>query len=122
MVGGTSSSITRVYFTTNSGTDWSAAAGLPLNTSFYSACTVPNETIAYASGQSGRVIKTIDGGVNWSSCNTAATGILYSVHFISKDVGWVAGAGGYIAKTTDGGGSWVQQGTTIIRYYHNLFC
>jgi photosystem II stability/assembly factor-like uncharacterized protein len=114
VVGGTSSSITRVYFTTNSGTDWSAAAGLPLNTSFYSACTVPNETIAYASGQSGRVIKTIDGGVNWSSCNTAATGILYSVHFISKDVGWVAGAGGYIAKTTDGGGSWVQQGQPLL--------
>ncbi|GAB1444316.1 hypothetical protein MASR2M39_31670 [Ignavibacteriales bacterium] len=113
VVGGTSSS-TRVYFTTNSGTDWFAAAGLPSNTSFYSACTVPTETIAYASGQSGKVIKTTNSGTNWSSCNTAATGILYSVHFISKDVGWVAGAGGYIAKTTDGGGSWVQQGQPLL--------
>lgn len=68
----------------------------------------------YASGTSGTVFKTSNGGATWAvkPCGTSAH--LKDHHFISASLGWAVGANGAIIKTTDGGTSWSSQvsGTT----------
>lgn len=71
------------------------------------------------------IIKTIDGGANWSTINSEWNGghddiILNSVFFINSNTGWAVGncdranplywtLDPVIKKTTDGGSSWVSQ-------------
>jgi hypothetical protein len=55
-------------------------------------------------GTYGTILKTTDGGTNWTSqtCGTAYG--LWSVHFIDRNTGWAVGQNGTILKTTTGGG------------------
>jgi len=71
--------------------------------------------IGYAVGDSGKVFKSINGGVNWSSVQTGITSKLNSVCVFSEAVAIAVGDNGIIIKTTDGGNSWntQQSGTTV---------
>ncbi len=61
-----------------------------------------------AVGEVGTVIKTTDGGANWSVThyNGGMTNDLYTVFFIDQNTGWAAGNQGKILHTTNGGNSW----------------
>jgi photosystem II stability/assembly factor-like uncharacterized protein len=58
-------------------------------------------------------IKTDDGGKSWQSVSIMDGFTIYSVSFISKDIGWADGIGNnnsvIVFKTTDGGKSWTKQ-------------
>lgn len=61
----------------------------------------------------GKIFKTTD-GATWSNQLTI-NDYLFSVHFVSNQVGWAAGGiigGGIILKTTDGGATWNTQTNT----------
>lgn len=104
-----------VRHTANGGTSWSAGAGLggrQLNR--VSMASASSAWAVATSGSGTTVIRTTDGGANWSSAATM-TASLYGVHFRpSSTTGWVVGANGAIHKTTDGT-TWVTQpsGTTV---------
>ena len=75
-----------------------------------------NDNIVWICGDKGVVLRTTNGGANWSI--KTATNVLYknySIEAISDQVAWVIGAtnpGGSdfkIWKTTDGGNSWTEQ-------------
>jgi photosystem II stability/assembly factor-like uncharacterized protein len=75
-----------------------------------------NANVAYAVGDFGCVLKSYDGGVNWtlkSPPYPTTIPNLHAVSVVSSSMAWVAGENGYIARTTDGGGSWVQQVSTL---------
>ena len=63
----------------------------------------------YAVGDSGTILKTIDGSVNWVAQNSGVTSDLYSVHFPEPDTGYVVTNDGKILKTTNGGSTWTIQ-------------
>jgi len=50
------------------------------------------------------VVKTLDGGRNWSLLASQTNRDLHFVKFVSSTTGWIIGDGGAILKTIDGGG------------------
>lgn len=67
-----------------------------------------NSQVILAVGDVGTIIKTTDGGLNWSVSHYSGgiTSDLYTVFFIDQDIGWAAGGNGKVLKTDDGGISW----------------
>ncbi|MDO8507333.1 MAG: YCF48-related protein [bacterium] len=68
----------------------------------------------YAVGMSGLLLKTIDGGVNWSTKNPGTSNNLNEIYIVDANISYVVGDGGVIRKTTDSGTTWATQtsGTT----------
>ncbi len=61
----------------------------------------------YTYNAEGVVIKTTDGGDNWTEVlGGAGTDGIEAIAFISADTGFIAGWNDYFAKTTDGGTTW----------------
>lgn len=68
--------------------------------------TTPNPLAytVYACGGGGKVVKSVDSGVNWTDVSTSSGVVLRSMHFpVDASTGWVVGDGGTIYKTTTGG-------------------
>jgi photosystem II stability/assembly factor-like uncharacterized protein len=87
--------------TTNGGFNWdSINTGVSYN--FFSVC-FPSKQIGYVTGNNG-VIKTIDGGINWSVSING--GKYLDAFFLNNDTGYAVGAMGKIKKTTNGGSNW----------------
>ncbi len=101
----------KLYKTSNTGANWQPA---------YTSAVVMNDFYfttqlnGWMCGNSGTMLKTTNGGVNWASQTTGVTDSLLSVFFINANFGWACGSGGRIIATTNGGTSWQTQtsGTT----------
>ena len=74
-----------------------------------------NDNVLWACGNSGVVLKTIDGGTTWTAMTpTNAASTNYTVDAFDATTAWVTGTVGGSAdvsiwKTTDGGTTWVSQ-------------
>lgn len=62
----------------------------------------------WAVGAGGAILKTSDGGSNWSAQASGVSGSLFCVSAASRQVAW-AGGEGCLLKTGDGGASWGAQ-------------
>ncbi len=60
-------------------------------------------------GQSGKILRTTNGGTNWIAQTSGTTNHLFGVHFINPNTGWAIGDIGTILKTTNGGTNWITQ-------------
>ncbi|MBU1011167.1 MAG: T9SS type A sorting domain-containing protein [Bacteroidetes bacterium] len=74
-----------------------------------------NADVGYASGDHGKVLKTINGGNSWVTLNTGINQGLASIHFVDPMIGYAA-SGFYndycsMVKTIDGGNSWTTVNT-----------
>jgi photosystem II stability/assembly factor-like uncharacterized protein len=74
----------------------------------------------YAVGDSGTILKTIDGGSNWEIQSSGITYGIISVHFPSTDFGYAID-GSSILKTANGGMNWISQTAPISNNYHSVF-
>ena len=63
----------------------------------------------YATGVTGTILKTVNGGQSWSPQTSGTTNLLRAVFFLDVYTGYTVGASGTILKTTDGGNSWTPQ-------------
>ena len=68
-----------------------------------------NASIGYAVGESGTILKSTNGGLNWDIMPSPTVYTLYSTHFVSATTGWVVGNDAVIYKTMDGGATWELQ-------------
>jgi photosystem II stability/assembly factor-like uncharacterized protein len=70
----------------------------------------------------GIILKTINGGTNWTSMPFLNVAGLFSVYFTNQDTGYAVGGNGSILKTTDAGNIWTLQqiSDTTIRF-HSVF-
>jgi len=75
----------------------------------------------YAVGDWGMILKTTDGGANWSEQSSGTTEYLYSVHFTDPNTGYAVGNSGIILKTINAGITWTSQisgtGQSLISVY-----
>ena len=65
-----------------------------------------NANTGYIAGFSGTVLRTSNGGVNWSKVTTPMYRNNYDIYFYNELTGYIAGKG--LVKTTDGGNGWQQ--------------
>jgi len=71
----------------------------------------------FASGWSGVLLKTTDGGTHWDSLSSGTTSDLVGICFPGDTLtGYVVGSGGTVLKTTNGGATWVSEPTGVGSY------
>lgn len=81
-----------------------------------------------ATGVSGAIMRTTDGGVNWqavpykyaTSTGSVAIGTFNDVHFVTPTVAYAVGSGGLMVKSTDGGINWVKITTPLTERGRNI--
>lgn len=74
-----------------------------------------DENVGYAILYSS-VIKTINGGLEWTETNISNDGILMDVFFVNQSIGYVCGFMGNFYKTTNGGETWIHLPTQFSNY------
>lgn len=77
---------------------------------FYNDLTFINENTGYAVSRMGIIVKTIDGGINWTSYSILGDLYLKKVQFINTNIGFVIGgnaSGSFLIKTTNAGQTWI---------------
>jgi len=67
-----------------------------------------NGQIAYACGEQGKIFKTTNYGVNWTSLNSQSQANLSKLSFINENLGYICSDSGYVLKTTDGGNNFTR--------------
>src|ERR1035438_9811671 len=60
-----------------------------------------NTNTGYVAGDSGTILKTINGGISWSKLSSGTMKHLASVYFTSDNTGVVVGDSGTLLKTSD---------------------
>ena len=83
------------------------------NHSFIYSIYFANDSVGFAIGYNGRVIKTNDGGSNWITISSNTMENLTSLFFLNDKYGWIAGSNGTILKTNNGGNNWIIQETDV---------
>lgn len=97
---------------------WMVTAQGSKNIDYYKSIAVIDDDTIYVVANTSKVLKTIDGGANWTTTNLPAWGSGLqprAITFASPKVGYIAGDNS-IAKTTDYGKTWtklVDPGTGI---------
>ena len=65
-----------------------------------------NSNTGFVCGSVGKILKTTNGGTNWSALTSGTSNDLYSITFADSVNLWACGASGTIIKTTNGGTNW----------------
>lgn len=93
-----------IWRSTNSGVSWTQV----LNGQNMNAISFPDNNVGYAVGDSGRIYKTSDFGLNWTTQITNTLNNLNSISFYNVSTGYTVGQSGIILRTTSGGTNWYQ--------------
>jgi len=111
--------------TTNGGAVWDSLYS-PINEGIYlrSVHFPVGAQTGYIAGDNGTILKTMNGGANWTVQTSDTTGWLSSIHFpVDAQTGYAVGAVflsgnviGLIKKTINGGGAWSSQTLGAPRY------
>jgi photosystem II stability/assembly factor-like uncharacterized protein len=72
-----------------------------------------NDDVGFITTSNGKLIKTTNGGANWSVQVVRAGKRLQRCFFVNDRIGWVITNDGTILKTQDGGQSWAEQNSGV---------
>lgn len=89
-----------IYLTETSGSSWTHTVGGTIQDFYF-----PSDSVGYAVGDGGAVMKTTDQAATWTPLSTGQFSDYYTVFFIDDSLGYVAGSNGG-RKTVDGGQNW----------------
>jgi photosystem II stability/assembly factor-like uncharacterized protein len=70
---------------------------------------------------SNSVLKTVNGGTDWTETPLDNEGILLDVFFVNQNIGYVCGFMGDFFKTTDGGQTWIDFSGQFMNSLMNMF-
>jgi len=116
---GWASGATFILWTTNGGTKWNLTDLSGITSIHIKDLYFFNTTIGWAVSFEDIILKTTDGGLNWSQQNSNTSfSDFEAVQFIDANNGWVVGHssepdGKQILKTTNGGSTWTAPTTDI---------
>ena len=65
-----------------------------------------NKSHGWAAGYYGTILKTMDGGKNWTHISLPDTDLIRRIQFLDKDYGWLVTHRGRIMSSEDGGITW----------------
>ncbi len=88
--------------------DWKWQNPLPTGNNLNDVYFVGTQT-GWVVGDFGNILKTSNGGSDWSIQSSGFTNKLNSVYFVDTQTGWAVGANGIILKSSNGGQSWQAQ-------------
>ena len=99
-----------VLISDNSGESWTQAASVPTRNTLTSVFFIDNQT-GFAVGHEATILKTTDGGNNWTLQYNEARGEtpLMGVHFTDAQNGIAVGGFSYYFTTADAGETWQQR-------------
>lgn len=99
-----------ILLTTNAGTTWGIINSPVRGTIRAVHFTDSLRGIAVGGdfGADGFILKTIDGGLNWSKLPYAPYKLLTAVQMVSENVCYTVGTNGYLLKSTDAGTNWFE--------------
>jgi photosystem II stability/assembly factor-like uncharacterized protein len=89
-----------LYHTTDGGDSWDVA-GIPVFNDLTDL--IMFENVGYASRSFGKILKTIDGGANWSVQPSSPDNFVEDIEFVNPNTGWAVGWNGMIFHTSNGG-------------------
>jgi photosystem II stability/assembly factor-like uncharacterized protein len=103
-----------IYKTLDGGNSWTQTNSYPSIPTLQDM-SFTNENTGFIVGYSGRMLKTNNAGLTWSSEQLPFVETLISVSFPSETVGYATGyssvSGSEVIKTSDGGNTWQQLAT-----------
>ncbi len=99
-----------VIYSDDQGKTWVQAASVPTQVTLTSVNFI-NDKVGFAGGHDSTVIKTVDGGNNWtlSYHDEAAQAPIMTVYFENENHGFAMGAFSFVIETQDGGKTWTQR-------------
>lgn len=77
---------------------------------FYDDLTFTDAVTGYAISRTGKIVKTTDGGLTWTTLNTNVSMTLKKIHFVNSNLGFAIGSnqsGNYVLKTNNAGQTWI---------------
>jgi photosystem II stability/assembly factor-like uncharacterized protein len=90
-------------------------SGFPVNSVYFI-----NPQKGFICGQNGKVVRTSNGGANWTNINPVVPNYHYfDIHFIDDKKGFIVGEAGTVLITYDGGGYWT---TKTLNTQSDLYC
>ena len=82
----------------------------------------------WAAGDSGLIIHTANGGMDWTVQNSGVSNLIQDIYFLNHNLGWAVStrfdsiAGSYIIKTTNGGEVWEKEFFNIEnKFFHTIY-
>ncbi len=101
-----SSSTNNIHKTTNGGTSYTLQSSGWTSQRFMAIWLLSPDTVMMA-GNYGKIIKTLNGGINWTTVYADTTLQFWGIWFTNPQTGYIAGSNGKIMKTTNRGDNWV---------------
>ena len=97
-------------------------------TRFISKLVCLDSLTCWAAGDSGLIIHTSDGGVDWQIQNSQSSELIQDIFFLNFNLGWAVTTrfdsiyGSYILKTTNGGEVWEKEFFSIEnKFFHTIY-
>lgn len=105
-----------IWRSTNSGVNWFQV----WNGQTINSLSFTDNNTGYAAGDSGKVLKTIDSGINWTILTTGTIHNLKGISFANSSTGWAVGSSGTIIRTINGGITWQPQTAQFTLDYNGI--
>ena len=109
-----------IYKTTNGGINWMAQ-----NSGFtaqrFMAIEILHPDTVFICGNYGKILRTYNGGQNWTTVHSDTNIQLWAMKFVSPDTGFVAGSSGTILKTTNKGDNWFTIPSGITNAFQGMY-
>lgn len=97
----------KIYRSTDAGVSWTLMASGQSTSNYFTAIQFVDENVGYASCYGGgKVLKSVDGGLTWSSIAPEPLVFIRDLHFSDAMTGVAVGHAGHVIRTTDGGATW----------------
>jgi photosystem II stability/assembly factor-like uncharacterized protein len=106
-----------VWATKDGGEHWVRRVLPPFTGKFvgYNDIAFPTAKTGWAVGDSGRIVRTKNGGRTWVKQKSRVKSSLIAVDFVSTKVGYAVGERGCALRTRDGGVHWVKLKTRTVK-------
>ncbi|MEO6131430.1 MAG: YCF48-related protein, partial [Saprospiraceae bacterium] len=98
---------------------WTPITGLPSTEALKTVKFIDVST-GWVGGENGTIMKTTNGGINWSLQTSGITNTIRSIYFLDASNGWACGDEGTIIATSNGGTSWSPQTSPYTTQYNSI--
>ncbi len=109
-----------IVMVTEDGSTWQRVYP-PTSNNLNALCFV-DATTAFCCGESGTILKSVDGGLSWTSLTSGTSRSLLGICFAGTSTGWVVGMDGEIRKTENGGASWTSVSSPVGVDLYDVAC